>query len=301
VTTTPALDLVNVSVSRRFLQKSLDSAVDLILLRTHDMQRVWSGLFVVLAVCVSASTAFAGSITFSSSGAGIDGVTLNASALFTITGNQLKITLRNAGDTSGTNADKSANTLTGVFFDLPNGITLTPLSATVAPGAIVQGNLCDVGPCTSSTTNVGGEFVFRTGSWNGHAGNFGISSSGYIDAAATGGNFNGPNLDDPNAPDGINFGIIADQTAANPFKPGSPNGNMAKNPLIEEQVVFTLTIAGGTLTETQISNVSFQYGTSFSEPKLPPGITTSQLPEPGLLALLAGGFLAAGRRRFTRK
>lgn len=259
------------------------------------MQRVYLSVLVVCGLTLMPSTAQAGSILFQSSGPGVSGVTLSASAMFEITGSTLKITLRNAGDTSGANKDLAANTLTGVFFSLPTGISLTPVSATIAKGALLQADKCDIGPCSSNTTNVGGEFMYNTGSWAGHAGSHGIASSGYVGGKP---NFNGPDLDSPLSPDGINFGIVAPITASNPFI--AENGNMRDNPLIEEQVVFTMTIAGGSLLESQISNVSFQYGTDLSEPKLPPGFKPPPpIPEPATLLLLgpAGAAVLWQRRR----
>jgi hypothetical protein len=264
------------------------------------MHRVSLSFLVVVAFCAMSSTAHAGSVLFNASGAGADGVNLSASALFDISGNTLKITLRNTGDSSGSTKDKSANTLTGVFFDLPTGVTLTPVSAAIAAGDLLQGNKCDIGPCNGSTTNVGGEFVYQAGNWATHPGNHGIASSGYINADAGGGNFNGPNLDQPDAPDGINFGIVAPISASNQFKPN--NGAMSDNPLIEEQVIFTMTIAGGTLTASDISNVSFQYGTSFSEPKLPPGMKPPpSVPEPSILMLFGSAVALSVRARLRRR
>ena len=261
------------------------------------MHRVTLALLVSVAFFAMSSTAHAASVLFSNSGPGVNGVTLNASALFEINGNQLKITLRNTGDTSGNNTDVSGNTLTGVFFDLPSNIKLTPVSAAIAPGDLLQGSTSSPGPSTSTTTNVGGEFKYATGTWSGHDGNNAISSSGYVSGSM--GNFNGANLDDPGSLDGINFGIIAPITSQNKFK---PNGGLANDPLIEGEVVFTMTIAGGTLTTGQISNVSFQYGTSLSEPKLPPGYRPPPpVPEPAALLLLAPAVAFALRKRAAKK
>lgn len=267
------------------------------------MHRITVSVVAVVCLLAAPSAARAGSILFEGSGWG-DSVGLSAAALFEISGSTLKVTLRNTGDTSGNGWDKSANTLTGVFFDLPSGITLSPTSARIAAGDLLQGNKCDIGPCTSSTTNVGGEFTYEGGSsWSGHNGNNGISSSGYIDAYQGGGNFNGPNLDSPDSPDGINFGIVAPITGSNPFNPKT--GNMTANPLIEGEVVFTMAISGGSLLETQISNVSFQYGTSIGEPhfksKKTTVVTPPPIPEPSALLLLGPGLAAMAVARLRRR
>jgi hypothetical protein len=244
------------------------------------------------------ASSHAGSVLFSGSGVNPENnVTLNAEALFAITGDQLKITLRNTGDTSGNSKDASNSTLTGVFFDLPTGITLAPISAAVAPGSILQPDQCDAGACNGSTTNVGGEFAYGTGSWAPHAGGHGISSSGYLSGYGDQGNFSGPNLDSPDALNGINFGIIA-PLALSPFK---PNGGLANDPLIEGEVVFTLNISGGALLESQISNVSFQYGTGLNEPSFRDCCRGGSVPEPGAVVLMAPALALLFRRRWLLK
>ena len=255
---------------------------------------IWAGVLGVSLLIPSAAQA--GAVLFEGSGTGVDGVTLTASVTFEVIGDQLKIVLRNTGDTSGGSVDKSANTLTGVFFDLPEGYTLTPTAAFVKSGSILQASTCDVeGANCATQTNVGGEFVFKEGSWSGHLGDYGISSSGYIDAAAGGGNFNGDNLDNPDAPDGINFGIVAPQSQS-PFIPNT--GAMSENPLIEHKVVLWMTIDGDIpLDPLLISNVSFQYGTSLSEPQIKVFIPPSSVPEPVLLLMLAPAVVIGIRRR----
>jgi hypothetical protein len=151
-------------------------------------------LFLIVALVATSSTAYAGSIAFSSAGPGAEGAELSASTLFEVSGNTLKTTLLNTGDSSGSTTDLSAN-----------------------------------------------------------------------------------NLSDPSRP----------QTG---------------NPLIEGDVVFTMLIAGGSLLESQISNVSFEYGTSFSEPKLPAGMSApASIPEPTMLLLLAPAMGFALRRRLRAR
>jgi hypothetical protein len=260
--------------------------------------RFVSSTFALLlgALVAFPSAAQAGSILFSGSGAGVavdgNGVTLSASALFDITGSTLTITLRNLGDNGL--KDVPGNTLTGVLFNLPDGITLTPVSALIAAGDLLQTNKCTIGPCSATTTNVGGEFRYDTATLpSGSGADRGISSSGYIGGN---GNFNGPNLDAPpsGAVNGINFGIVG---------PGSlvSNGGLQNVPLISEEVVFQMTISGGTLATTDIANVSFQYGTDYSEPRYSGSTTTTSVPEPATLALVGAGLAVALRRRRAGK
>ena len=279
------------------------SGADLALVAS--MHRVSVGLIVLTGWLLFPSSAHAGSILFSAKGPGEEGVNLSASALFTINGSTLYVRLRNTGDSSGSGLDVPGNLLTGVFFDLPTGVKLTPNSATVAAGAILQPWNCDPGKCNGSTTNVGGEFAYNTStdSWGGnHDGNHGIAGSGYINKNTA--NFGGPDLDSPSNPNGPNFGITTKITDENWF---NPNGGLQGEPLIEKEVIFAMTITKNNKAYTdlaldQISNVSFQYGTGFNQPKLPPGMRPPPgVPEPVTLLLLAPGVAWAVRRRLRTK
>jgi len=240
--------------------------------------------------------AVADSILFNGTGAGANGVTLNASALFNISGTALTIKLSNLGDTSGGGQDVPSNTLTGLLFDLPNGFTLSPVSATIAPGSLRQGNLCSIGPCTSATTNVGGEFRYATSSSLPGGADRSVTSSAYN---GTDPNFNGPNLDSPLSVDGVNFGIIAPVEPSNPFIPSS----QMQEPEIAGDVQFTMTVAGSRqLTAADFANVSFQYGTSLTEPRIPglPG-GPGPVPEPATALLTLSGAAVAVRRSILRR
>jgi len=233
---------------------------------------------VTLLAAVAAAPVQAATVT--ASGPGINGANLAAQATFDIAGDVLTITLKNiaTADEEIGGQDTPGNTLSGLFFDFVGGSALIKDTATIAAGSLLQGNTCSTALCLSTTTDVGGEFGFAT-SWigGGPSAGYGISSSGYIGGAGT--LFGGDNLDNPNAPDGINFGIISGLGGYN------PNGGLAGEPVIQDTVTFTFTGADG-LSVDDISNVSFQYGTSFDEPNL--------VPVPAAVWLFGSGLLGLG-------
>jgi len=174
--------------------------------------------------------------------------------------------------------------LAAVFFDIAGApLTLIRTSAVVAPGSIVVFGVTDPGGV------VGGEWAYASalaGAPSGAA--YGISASGF-DLFAVGDLFPGSDLSPPAAPNGLNYAITSagDDTST---------GNAAvtgDSPLIQNSVVFTLSgLPVGFNVNTAFSNVTFQYGTDFSEPRFP------GIPAPGsAIAALLGVGLAARRRR----
>jgi len=262
------------------------------------MSRCWAALITVLTLGTVASSADA-TVLVSNSASG-----LSASASFTISGaagaRQLTILLTNTDAATGANAPIApSEVLSGLFFNLGTA-TFTPVSAELeANASIIQTGNCDVG-CVGEK-NVGGEFSYAPGGVGWLAGDSqGISSSGYLNANTSQGNFNGSNFDNPDALDGINFGIVPDGWV------GSGNGGLNGVALIEGTVKFVLNIPDG-LQESDISNVYFTYGTSPNEntlgtttdtPTTSGTPTTGGVPEPAVLSLLGlalGGVAAAYR------
>jgi hypothetical protein len=139
---------------------------------------------------------------------------------------------------------------------------------------------------------VGGEFRYDTGAFPDGA-DRGIASAGYIGGN---GNFGGSNLDGPAAVNGINFGIVG----PGPFNPSGGSNGLANNALIQDQVVFQMTIAGGTLSAAEISNVSFQYGTGLNLPRIP-GVPGGSIPEPATVLLLAPALGLVARRSMRKR
>jgi len=201
-----------------------------------------------------------------------------------------------------------ASILSGLYFNLGSS-TFAPQSATVAAGSLLQMSTCNVGACTGTTTNVGGEWsYYGNGGADIESGLAGvqqhvIGSSGYIDGNQNSGNFGGSNLDDPIALDGINFGI-----APSNFTDGIGNHGLDGKPLIKNAATFVLTISAG-LTEAMISNVKFAYGTADNETRFGGGTTTGagttsggSVPEPTQLVLFGAGLAFAAyrlRRRYS--
>ncbi len=234
-------------------------------------------LRVVLAAALACAAANAAPIVFSgSSGA------LGASVSFDIVGGNLVASLSN---TSGSDVLVPADVLTGVYFDITGDPLLTRVSAQVAPGSSVLFGTTD------PVWGVGGEWAYSN-NLNGAPGGAkqGISSSG-LGLFGPALLFPGANLQGPDAPDGLQYGI----TSAGD---NSATGNAAvtgANALTQNTVNFTLGGLPQGLDLSSISNVWFQYGTSLSEPSFP----GSEVPEPSTVVLFGAGMglILAGRLR----
>lgn len=196
---------------------------------------------------------------------------LSASATFTdLGGGNLQITLANTftGDTP----DQS-HVLTALLFSGATG--LTPVSALAASGSL---EWVAASSTPSGGMDVGGNWQYISGT--------GISSAGF--GVFSSGNF-------PPSPsatlDGSAWGLLSAGYA------GSDLDGLDGRTYIQNSVVFTLSGFTGSLSD--ITGVSFQYGTTLTEPNI---IATS-VPEPKTLipaAMLMAAIGVLGGRKLLK-
>lgn len=228
--------------------------------------------YVLALACAAGLSASAlGTVTFSlSSGSRA------ATADFTVSGNQLQVTLTN---TSTADALVPTDLFTAIFFNVSGpALSLSRNSAILTVGSTVFGAASQ-----PSSGIVGGEWAYASKSF-GNGFGYGISSTGLGDFGS-GDVFPGGNLSGPADPDGPQYGIT---TASD--NPATGNGGL-NTEIIHNSVNFVLSGLPNGFSESLITGVRFQYGTDYSEP----GFTVT--PAPGAAALLGLGGLVACRRK----
>lgn len=247
----------------------------------RNLTKYCCGVLVGLMLAASASA----DVSF-----GFSQGTLSATATFKKVSGGLQITLQN---TAAGSVEKQENMLTGVFFHLA-GITFDTSGNIVKPmlgltdTPIINPHLADLDTTDGlqdgldSNFEMGGEWAMEDTGVPVAGANFAVGSVG-MDFLL--GNddfvFRGPALDAPDdSPDGINYAI----TPLGGLGP-NPKGNAGKNPLSRGGVVITL-FTSDSWNESDIGNVSFNYGTGLNP-----------IPAPGAVLLGMLGLSMVGRLR----
>jgi hypothetical protein len=209
---------------------------------------------------------------------------LSATAEFAVVGgNLLQVTLINI---SPYDVEVPSEVLTALFFDIAGNPSLIPISALLRQGSMVWFGTTDPGGV------VGGEWAYASGLSGAPGGAWqGISSAGF-GLFGPHDLFPGTNLQGPDSPDGVQYGITS--AGDNPL-----TGNQAvtgKNALIHNSVVFTLANLPIGFDLSDIRNVSFQYGTDLRE-----GTFSDGTPEPASLFLVAPVILVLAAWRYRTR
>ena len=211
---------------------------------------------------------------------------LSASVIFDTSGSDLLVTLTN---TSTADVRRPTDVLTGLFFDLAGNPSLTATSVILGPGSKVYKNNVDISPGSGV---ISGEYCYLGGGPTLiYDAEYGLSAVGY---GMFGGahNFPGGNVGgQANPPGGLDFGL---SSAGD--DPSTHNGG-ANRALVKNSVIFKLGgLPAGFDPANDVSQVTFQYATSFSE-----GHISAFVPEPATATLLAVSAVALAVRRRPRR
>ena len=231
--------------------------------------------------CMAACEEASAQVTFTASSVSQN---LAASATFSLlAGNQLQVTLTNTY--LGNTVDQS-HVLTGIFFS--GATALTPVSANAGPNAVEWSGTSTI--TLESSAALGQQWAYASGSGAPNNAQSGIVSSGYWSAVGHG-NFssNGAMLD------GSAYGLLSEGYA------GSDLDGLSTRDFIQPGMVFVLSGFTGSL--SGISDVSFQYGTTFgTEPNLTASLTATPEPKgvwiPAACLLVLVWATGLGRRIF---
>jgi hypothetical protein len=245
-----------------------------------------------IVVILSGSAAVAAPITFSGSGtSSASGATLAASVTFSVTANNLVVTLSN---TSTADVLMQPDVLTAVFFNVSGSVL--NLNAMAGSAVVPNGSQVLFGG-TDPGGVVGGEYGYAEGISgalsSGTGGlisyNYGLSAVGFGVFGQP--SFPGSNLNGQVSIDGLNYGLTS--AGDNPATgQGMVTGGV---PLVKNTVVFTMAgLPANFDPSTRITGAFFQYGTAL----VPTDPGFQGTPTPGSVIVLGfGGLLMTRRRR----
>jgi hypothetical protein len=254
--------------------------------------RLWA-VAVALALTVAMTPANA-AVTFRGSAPGNDpGETNSATATFALsvsgTTTNLVITLAN---TAMYKPNDGPDILTSVFFTLAGDPMLTRVSGLLNAGCCVVESGTNL---TIAGGVIGGSWAYAASLWGAPgSANEGISSAG-CSLLGPCELFPGSRLPgDWNPPEGIGGGLTSIVDDGSKY-----NGSLFGRPFIKDSAVFTLGNVPASLTVSEISNVSFGYGSTPDQV-----IDAMMVPEPTAVTLAAAGLLSLAsfsRRRIRNK
>ncbi len=257
---------------------------------THRHARYAFALAAVLTAGAVPGSAQTAPIMFSAaSGALAAAVTFDI-----VAGSRLQVVLSN---TAMSDVLVPADVLTGVYF---GGVgALVPQSAVLRAGSTV---VYGVGGQPAGGV-VGGEWGY-SGTTAGvpHGGTAALMSTGALSGLGHP-NFPGSNLAGPDGLGGLQYGLLS---AGDDVATGN-GGITGSGGLVRNAMVFTFTGLPDGFSLDRLGNVSFQYGTSMSEPILRAGapssggVAATVTPEPATMALLGAAMVGLGLMRRRRR
>lgn len=223
-------------------------------------------------------------VTFS----GSDGLGRAATVSFDLVGTDLLINLSN---TSLSDVLVPVDVLTGVFFNIAGNPALSRTSATSGGSTLLGTTIVN-----GAGTDVGSEWAYLNG-LSQYGANSGISSSG-LGVFGPGDRFDTVgNLSGPASPDGLQYGIAS---AGDDSSTG--NAGVTGNELTKNSVSFVLGGLPGGFSLTDISKVTFQYGTALTEPSVPGGGGGgNEIPEPASFVLLGLGLAGLSTTKRSKR
>jgi hypothetical protein len=199
----------------------------------------------------------------------------SASALFSLVGQTLNITLSNTYSNGSNFEFGQTDVLSGVYFDIAGNPALTKSSAILASGSKIMLQGSDVTSTETTDGDVGGVWGFKSGTLSTLSQDYGISSAG-LGIFGSSDMFHSGSLphQQGSPPDGVDYGLMPLDTT------NFTHDNFLNQAFIQSSVKFEFMGFTGSLSD--ISNVRFQYGATLTDFSM-----SGTVPEPSTCVLLA--------------